>query len=50
MPPDEGLALHEAEEPRFRQVPGGLVEVGTYCGKSTIYLGAAAPQRDQPSW
>lgn len=39
MPPDEGLALHEAG----RLAAGGpLLEVGSYCGKSAIYLGAAA--------
>jgi predicted O-methyltransferase YrrM len=39
MPPDEGLALHAAA----RQAPHGpLCEIGTYCGKSSIYLGAAA--------
>jgi MMP 1-O-methyltransferase len=40
MPEDEGLALHEAA-----LASGGLgplVEIGTYCGKSAIYLGAAA--------
>ncbi len=39
MPPAEGLALYAAAV----QVAGnGLVlEVGTYCGKSTIYLAAA---------
>ena len=40
MPPDEGLLLHRwARE----QLPFGVVlEVGSYCGKSAIYLGAAA--------
>src|SRR5687768_9640389 len=40
MPDDEGLFLYEqalAAGPR-----GPLLEVGTYCGKSAIYLGAAA--------
>jgi hypothetical protein len=40
MPDDEGLALHDAG------VTGGavgpLLEIGTYCGKSAVYLGAAA--------
>jgi predicted O-methyltransferase YrrM len=40
MPPDEGLALHDALA--AVTVDGGLLEVGTYCGKSSIYLGAAA--------
>ena len=40
MPPEEGLALYEAAE-RAAKV-GHLLEIGTYCGKSTIYLAAAA--------
>ncbi|AXT85521.1 hypothetical protein C6I20_10180 [Aeromicrobium sp. A1-2] len=41
MPPEEGLALHAAATAYVR--PGGVaVEIGTYCGKSTIYLGHAA--------
>jgi MMP 1-O-methyltransferase len=40
MPADEGLALYEtALEYGAR---GPILEVGTYCGKSAIYLGAAA--------
>jgi len=38
MPPDEGLALHDAA----RTSSGPFLEVGSYCGKSAIYLGAAA--------
>lgn len=40
MPPDEGLALYEAA--KVGASLGPLVEIGSYCGKSTIYLGAAA--------
>jgi MMP 1-O-methyltransferase len=40
MPSDEGLALYEAA--LGVSVPGPLLEVGSYCGKSGIYLGAAA--------
>ena len=43
MPDDEGLALHAAAlaaAARHPETP--LLEVGTYCGKSAIYLGAAA--------
>src|SRR6478609_3845879 len=40
MPPDEGLALYAAAS--RAAVPGPLVEIGTYCGKSTLYLAAAA--------
>ena len=39
MPSQEGIALHDAA----RDAPHGpWLEVGTYCGKSAIYLGAAA--------
>jgi MMP 1-O-methyltransferase len=40
MPDDEGLALHDAG--RAAAAAGPLLEIGTYCGKSAIYLGAAA--------
>jgi MMP 1-O-methyltransferase len=40
MPSDEGLALYEAA--LGVSVPGPLLEVGSYCGKSGVYLGAAA--------
>jgi MMP 1-O-methyltransferase len=40
MPDDEGLALHDAALAAGRLGP--LLEVGTYCGKSAVYLGAAA--------
>ncbi|MET9418803.1 class I SAM-dependent methyltransferase [Streptomyces klenkii] len=41
MPLDEGLALHAAaEEAAALGLP--LLEVGTYCGRSTILLAAAA--------
>jgi len=43
MPDDEGLALHEAGLDAASVGP--LLEVGTYCGKSAIYLGAAARER-----
>jgi hypothetical protein len=42
MPDDEGLALHEAG--MLGAGVGPLLEVGTYCGKSAVYLGAAARQ------
>ena len=43
MPEEEGLALYEAG----LSAPAGLpwVEIGSYCGKSAIYLGAAARER-----
>jgi predicted O-methyltransferase YrrM len=40
MPADEGLALHDAAA--SVAVPGPFLEVGSYCGKSAVYLGAAA--------
>jgi MMP 1-O-methyltransferase len=40
MPEDEGLLLHLVARERLRH--GAVLEVGTYCGKSAIYLGAAA--------
>ena len=44
MPDDEGRALYEAA---LRYLDGGVgVEIGTYCGKSTLLLGAAAQQTD----
>jgi MMP 1-O-methyltransferase len=42
MPADEGRALYDAAVNYLR---GGVgVEIGTYCGKSTVMLGAAAQQ------
>jgi predicted O-methyltransferase YrrM len=40
MPDDEGLALHRLARDRLPHGP--VLEVGTYCGKSALYLGAAA--------
>jgi predicted O-methyltransferase YrrM len=42
MPPDEGEALYGAALAVPPEVEGPIFEIGTYCGKSTIYLGAAA--------
>ena len=42
MPDDEGLALHAAGGRAAGSGLGPLLEVGTYCGKSAVYLGAAA--------
>ena len=45
MPPDEGIALHQAA----MSVPVGgypMLEIGSYCGKSAVYLGSAAAARD----
>jgi len=40
MPDDEGLALHEAA--LAAGALGPLLEIGSYCGKSAVYLGSAA--------
>jgi len=40
MPEDEGLLLHRVARQRLPH--GRALAVGTYCGKSAIYLGAAA--------
>lgn len=40
MPEDEGALLHRVARERLPHGPA--LEVGTYCGKSAIYLGAAA--------
>ncbi|MCW2758882.1 MAG: hypothetical protein JWO46_2628 [Nocardioidaceae bacterium] len=40
MPEDEGAFLHATARERLPHGPA--LEVGTYCGKSAIYLGAAA--------
>jgi predicted O-methyltransferase YrrM len=45
MPPAEGLALYRAAAAYARLGP--VLEIGTYCGKSTIYLAAAARQAGQ---
>jgi predicted O-methyltransferase YrrM len=42
MPDDEGLALYGAARDA---IPGPLLEVGSYLGKSTLYLAAAARER-----
>lgn len=41
LPEDEGLALHAAASAVTK--PGGvMVEIGSYCGKSALYLGHVA--------
>src|SRR5690242_14486878 len=45
MPPAEGLALYEAAARYAGRGP--VLEVGSYCGKSTIYLAAAAREAGQ---
>src|SRR5687768_14177103 len=44
MPDQEGMALYEAA---LEAAPRGpLLEIGSYCGKSTLYLAAAAREHD----
>src|SRR4051812_4967877 len=43
MPVDEGIALHDAAA--ATAVDGPFLEIGSYCGKSAVYLGAAARER-----
>ena len=45
MPPEEGLALYAAAA--AYAAAGPIAEIGTYCGKSTIYLAAAARRAGQ---
>jgi predicted O-methyltransferase YrrM len=43
MPADEGDALYEAAISAGRRVAGSpFLEVGSYCGRSTVWLGGAA--------
>ena len=42
MPPDEGRRLHDLALHAARLGP--VLEVGSYCGKSTVYLGTACKQ------
>ncbi len=43
MPVEEGDALHRAASEAAARRPGlPLLEVGSYCGRSTVWLGAAA--------
>ena len=45
MPREEGLALFEHALARGREVEGATwLEVGAWCGKSAVYLGAAAEE------
>ena len=47
MPADEGDALYEAALEAGSRLPGlAFLEVGSYCGRSTVWLGAAARERD----
>lgn len=43
MPVDEGLALYDAA---MGAPEGPFLEVGSYCGRSALFIGAAAVERD----
>ena len=45
MPPNEGVALHEAAL-LVSDSAAPMLEIGSYCGKSGIYLGSAAKERN----
>jgi predicted O-methyltransferase YrrM len=45
MPEEEGRALFDAA---LAAPPGAMLEVGSYCGKSAVYLGSAARMRGAP--
>jgi predicted O-methyltransferase YrrM len=45
MPDDEGAALHHAALVAGDERLGPMLEVGAYCGKSAVWLGAAARAR-----
>jgi predicted O-methyltransferase YrrM len=45
MPTEEGLALHA--HATACPVSGPFLEVGSYCGKSAVYLGSAARDADR---
>ncbi len=42
LPTEEGLALHGAACSVRAEVLGPMLEIGSYCGKSALYLGDAA--------
>ena len=45
LAPEEGVRLYELETAAARLGP--CLEVGSYCGKSTVYLGSACREADQ---
>jgi predicted O-methyltransferase YrrM len=45
MPPNEGVALYEAAL-LVSDAAAPMLEIGSYCGKSGIYLGSAAKERN----
>lgn len=45
LPTEEGLALHAAAVGVPATVVGPFLEIGSYCGRSAVFLGAAARAR-----
>lgn len=44
MPDEEGMALYAAAKKAARSGLGPILEIGTYCAKSALYLGAGAAE------
>ncbi|MGJ3232676.1 MAG: class I SAM-dependent methyltransferase [Oceanicaulis sp.] len=44
LAPDEGAALHAHALKAAEAAPGPFVEIGSWCGRSSVYLGRAARQ------
>jgi predicted O-methyltransferase YrrM len=44
MPDEEGMALRRCAAEAARSGLGPILEVGTYCAKSTVYIGSAAAE------
>ncbi len=45
MPDDEGIVLYRSARAALAAVPGApVVEIGSWCGRSTLYLGGAAAE------
>ena len=43
MPPEEGDALYDAAMLAVESLPNlNMVEIGSYCGRSTVWIGAVA--------
>jgi len=47
MPENEGDALFDAAVDAARHVGGPFLEVGSYCGRSTVWLGGAAREMNR---
>ncbi len=45
MPDDEGMALYNYALDMLSMSRSPMIEIGSYCGKSSVYLGAAAKEQ-----